>query len=305
MIPAIFAIVFGLVGLAIGGELLVRGAVGVSRALGLSSLVTGLVIVGAATSMPEMVASVEAATMGSPEIAWGNIAGSNIANTLLILGATALIAPIALTGLGKRDAAVGLGASLLLWLVAATQIGSPFLGVILILLLGIYIWWRYNHPRPADEEEDDSAPNLPLALVLGAGGIGALILGGHSLVTGAIDIATFLGLSETVIGLTIVAVGTSLPELAASLAAAYRGKPGLAVGNVVGSNIFNILLIGGATMAIAPYPVPADLLGFELPVVVLSALGLWALLAFTPRIGRVLGGVLVAAFAANTVFLIV
>ena len=306
MISAVFAIVFGLVGLALGGELLVRGAVGIARALGLSNLVTGLVIVGAATSMPEMVASVEAATMGSPEIAWGNIAGSNIANTLLILGATALIAPIALSGIGKRDAAVGLIASLVLWLIAVAQIGSPFLGIILILLLGVYIWWRYNHPRPADEEDvDDGAPNLPLALVLGAGGVGALVLGGHSLVRGAIDIAVIAGLSETVIGLTVVAIGTSLPEFAASMAAAFRGKPGLAIGNVVGSNIFNILLIGGATMAIAPFPVPAELGAYELPFVAASALALWLILAFARRIGRALGAILLAAFVGNTVFLLV
>lgn len=305
MTAAIFAIILGLAGLALGGELLVRGAVGIARSLGISNLVTGLVIVGFATSMPEMVASVEAAMLGSPEIAWGNIAGSNIANSLLILGATAVVAPILLTGLGRRDAAVGLAASLLLWLIAFSQIGTPFLGVILFLLLGTYIWWRYNHPRipetGADEEEEK--PNLLLALVLGAGGIAALVAGGHSLISGAIDIATLAGISETVIGLTVVAIGTSLPELAASIAAAFRGKPGLAVGNVVGSNIYNILLIGGATMFIAPVPVPRELIGYELPFVAATAFMIWLILAQAQTIARWAGALLLLAFAANTVFL--
>ena len=308
MLSTILSILAGLVLLALGGELLVRGAVGIARKLGISNLVTGLVIVGAATSMPEMVASLEAALMGSPEIAWGNIAGSNIANSLLILGATALIAPIALTGLGKRDAAVGVGASLILWLLALWQQGAPLIGIALLCLLGTYIWWRYNHPRAAssEDEEEDSAPqSLPVALVLGALGVGALVYGGSLLVTGAIELATLAGLSETVIGLTVVAVGTSLPEFAASAVAAFRGKPGLAIGNVVGSNIFNVFLIGGVTMTIAPFPIPQDLVGFELPLVLATAVLIWVLLAFTHRIGRLAGFALLTAFVVNTGYLLV
>ncbi len=305
MTEAIIAIVIGLIGLALGGELLVRGAVGIARKLGISNLVTGLVIVGAATSMPEMVASVEAALRGSPEIAWGNIAGSNIANSLLILGAAALIAPIVISGMGKRDAVVGVMVSVILWVLAMAQVGNAVIGMVLLALLGAYIYWRYNHPRPMDEDEDDSPPpNILLAVILTAVGVGGLVLGGQSLVGGAITIAELAGLSETVIGLTIVAIGTSLPELAASAAAAFRGKPGLAVGNVLGSNIYNILLIGGVTMIIAPFPVPAELIGFELPVMIAAAIGIWVLLARAHKIGRLVGGAMLAIFAAFNIYLL-
>ena len=299
------SIIGGLVLLAVGGELLVRGAVGLAKRLGLSNLVTGLVIVGAATSMPEMVASVQAALVGSPEIAWGNIAGSNIANSLLILGATAVIAPIVLTGMGRRDAVVGVLAAALLLVLAITQIGAVWLGIVLLALLGAYLFWRYNHPRADDEEEDGGGVQaLPVAVGLTAGGVAMLVLGGSLLVDGAIELATIAGLSETVIGLTIVAVGTSLPELAASVVAAYRGKPGLAVGNVLGSNIFNILLIGGATMTLAPRPIPTSMTVYDLPFTAAVAVMLWLLLAYREKIGRGLGLALLAVFGANTAFLL-
>ncbi|WP_379547631.1 calcium/sodium antiporter [Qipengyuania sp. DSG2-2] len=304
MTTAIFLIVIGLIGLALGGELLVRGAVGIAKAMGLSNLLTGIIIVGMATSMPELVTSVEAARAGSPEIAWGNIVGSNIANTLLILGSTALIAPIVLTGLGKRDAAAALGATVLLAALAIAQIGSLWIGAALLALLVIYIIWRINHPRE-EEEEDESIPGLPLAIPLFAGGMAALIFGGKWLVEGAIAIATIAGMSETVIGLTVVAIGTSLPELAASAAAAFRGKPGLAIGNVVGSNIYNIFLIGGATMLMAPVALPLEIAGLQMAVLLGSAVMLWVLLWRGHAIGRALGGVLLLAFSANIAFTLI
>lgn len=303
MIEAILYSLAGLAGLAIGGELLVRGAVGIAQRLGVSNLVTGLVIVGAATSMPEMVASVEAALAGSPGIAWGNIVGSNIANTLLILGATALVMPIALSGSGRRDAVVALAATLLLWGITAMQIGSVWLGAALLACIVAYIYWRYNHPHSdaGDEEDEPKAQvRLPAAILLFAIGLGLLIAGGQALVTGAIDLARLSGISETVIGLTVVAVGTSLPELAASVAAAIRGKPGLAIGNVVGSNIYNILLIGGATMTIAPFAVPVEMLAYEMVLLTLSAVAFLLLVWRAKEISRMIGALLVIAFAANT-----
>ena len=164
MHTSILLIIIGLIGLALGGELLVRGAVGIAKAMGLSTLLTGIIIVGMATSMPELVTSVEAARAGSPEIAWGNIVGSNIANTLLILGATALIAPIVLTGLGRRDAAVALGATIVLAALALSQAGALWIGSGLLTLLVIYIIWRINHPRD-EEDDDDTIPRLPLSLI--------------------------------------------------------------------------------------------------------------------------------------------
>lgn len=303
MLNAILLSLGGLVGLAIGGELLVRGAVGIAQKLGVSTLFTGLVIVGFATSMPEMVASVEAALAGSPGIAWGNIVGSNLANTLLILGATALIAPIALSGTGKRDAVVALLATGLLVAIAYSQLGARWIGGALLAAIVIYIIWRYRHPSAAMEEDDaDSPANGWAATGFFVIGLAVLVFSGQILVRGAIDLATLIGVSETVIGLTVVALGTSLPELAASIAAAIRGKPGLAVGNVVGSNIYNIFLIGGATMSIAPFALPQSLLGVQLALLTGSAVILLAVLWLAKSISRLLGAALVAAFVANVVF---
>lgn len=304
MVEAILLSLAGLVGLAIGGELLVRGSVGIAAKLGLSHLFTGLVIVGAATSMPEMVASVEAALNGSPGIAWGNIVGSNLANTLLILGVSALVMPIALVGTGRRDAVVALGVTLLLWALAFSGLGARWIGFALLGLIVVYVVWRYRHPGAAmlENDEEEGAPTgIVVAGLLFVVGLGVLVLGGNALVTGAIELATIFRVPETVIGLTVVAVGTSLPELAASIAAAVRGKSGLAIGNVLGSNIYNILLIGGVTMGIAPLALPADLLPLQMPLLAASAVGLLALLWFAKRIGRVLGAVLLAAFVGNVV----
>ena len=307
MTSTILMTIGGLVLLFLGGEALVRGAVGIARLLKLSTMVTGVVIVGAATSMPELVASVQAALEGSPGIAWGNIVGSNIANALLILGATALLVPFALSGGGKRDAVVGLVAVLVLGAIAILGIGSMLLGLALLVALIAYIVWRVRHPRALDEDEEDTGVP-PKAVSAGAFfllGVAMLVLGGNWLVTGAIDLARVIGVSETAIGLTIVAVGTSLPELAASLVAAWRGQPGLALGNVVGSNVFNLLLIGGVTMAIAPQPIPSELLGLEWGVLAGSALALVLLCAFAKRIGRGLGALFLTAFAANTALVFV
>jgi cation:H+ antiporter len=305
MINAILLSIAGLIGLAIGGELLVRGAVGIAQKLGVSTLFTGLVIVGSATSMPEMVASVQASLAGSPGIAWGNIIGSNLANTLLILGLSAMVTPIVLLGIGRRDAVFALGATLLLWVLVISQIGSVWVGAAFFAGIVGYIVWRYRYPggAAADEDVGDSPQNSLVAGGLFVAGLGLLVLGGDALVKGAIELATIFEVPQTVIGLTVVAVGTSLPELAASIAAALRGKSALAIGNVVGSNIFNILLIGGATIAIAPVAVPVELAGLQMALLTASAAGLLALLWFANSIGRVLGAVLVAAFAANVVLM--
>ena len=301
MLILILTILAGLVGLGLGGELLVRGAVGIAHKLGLSGLVTGVVIMGSATSMPELVASVEAALIGSPGIAWGNIVGSNIANSLLILGATALVAPIVMHGVGKRDSVVALIATLVVWAIAVTRLASPWIGALLLALLVVYVVWRLRHPPESLEDDEEDAPkSIWIAAGLFAAGLAVLIGGGQLLVTGAVDLARVLGVSEAAIGLTVVAIGTSLPELAATLAAAVRGRPDLAVGNVVGSNIYNLLLIGGATMTLAPIPVADELLDIEWPVLAASALLLLVLCRYAKRIGRVAGLALLAAFGINT-----
>lgn len=306
MIQTILLGLLGLVALGFGGDWLVRGASGLALRMGISSLVTGIVIVGAATSMPELVASVQAALAGSPGIAWGNIAGSNIANSLLILGAAALVAPIVLTGQGKRDAAVATAASVLLVVLAMLGASGILVGTALLMLIVIYVVWRYRTSRRESAavamHSGDEIVEEPVgkAIAFFVVGVVTLVIGGNLLVTSAIDVAQIFGISETVIGLTIVAVGTSLPELAASLVAAWRGNAGLALGNVVGSNIFNILLIGGATMLIAPGDIPRELVDVELPLVAATALLILALCWFAPRIPRWLGGSLVAAFGLFT-----
>ncbi|MEM7690283.1 MAG: calcium/sodium antiporter [Pseudomonadota bacterium] len=303
MTQAILLSLAGLVGLALGGELLVRGAVGIAQKLGVSTLFTGLVIVGFATSMPEMVASVQAALKGSPQIAWGNVVGSNLANTLMILGVSALVMPIALTGGGRRDAVVALAATLVLWALAASGVGARWIGFALLIGIVAYIVWRYKWPGESAVEEPGT--DAPANAVVAGGqfivGLAILVAGGQALVEGAIALATIFSVPETVIGLTVVAVGTSLPELAASIAAALRGKSALALGNVVGSNIYNILLIGGATMSIAPLPLPETLAGMQMALLTASAVLVLALLWFAKSIGRVVGGALVAIFAANVV----
>ncbi|MEL6709169.1 MAG: sodium:calcium antiporter [Pseudomonadota bacterium] len=303
MTEAILLSLAGLVGLALGGELLVRGAVGIAQKLGVSTLFTGLVIVGFATSMPEMVASVQAALKGSPQIAWGNVVGSNLANTLMILGVSALVMPIALTGGGRRDAVVALLATLLLWGLAASGLGARWIGFALLFGILAYIVWRYKYPgqTAVDDADTDDDVKTVVAVVQFLAGLGVLVAGGQALVEGAIGLATIFKVPETVIGLTVVAVGTSLPELAASIAAALRGKSALALGNVVGSNIYNILLIGGATMSLAPQPLPGSLAGTQMMLLTASAVLVLGLLWFAKSIGRVVGGALVAVFAANVV----
>ena len=303
MTGSLILVAIGLVALAVGGELLVRGAVGIALKLGVSTLFTGLVIVGAATSMPEMVASIQAVMAGSPEIAWGNIVGSNIANSLLILGGAAVVAPIVLAGIGRRASVVALLVTLVAAGIAYTGYADRYVGVALLVALVVYIVWRYRHPPAKAEveaEETTAPPNFLLSLVFFVAGVAALVFGGGWLVTGAIEIASDLGVSETVIGLTIVAVGTSLPELAASAVAAFRGHAELALGNVLGSNIFNILLIGGVTMSVSGQPLPPELLLSAWPVCIASALLLVLLCRYMNRIGRLFGLLMLGAFAANT-----
>lgn len=302
----------GLVALVMGGDWLVRGAVSLAARLGVSSLFTGLVIVGIGTSMPEMMTSVEAALAGSSGIAWGNIAGSNIANTLLILGAAALIQPIALDRATMlRDAMTNIFASVLLFAIAWFAWGSVWIGLALLAAVAGYIWWRYSHTQLDGEaiphaEELSAAPNLKTITAGGLllVGLGVMVVGASYLVTGAVDLARLFGMSEMVIGLTIVAVGTSLPELTASAIAAWRGHSELAIGNVLGSNIFNILLIGGVTMSVSPGLLPTEMIDVELPMVIASALTLAGFIAFRKRIGRIAGAGLVALFAVNTAFVL-
>jgi cation:H+ antiporter len=285
-------IVAGLIGLFFGGEALVRGSVGIAKRLGMSSLLIGLTVVGFGTSTPELLVSVQAALDDVPAIAIGNIVGSNIANILLIGGLTCLVWPIRVSGATlKRDAGVMIAAAMVLVPIFMTgQIGRLTGFLLLAGLIG-YLAWAYLQPGDAAEDDVDGAvpKSIPVSVMWVAGGLVVLIFGARFLVTGATNIARDFGLSEAFIGLTIVAVGTSLPELATSIIAAFRKQSEIAIGNIVGSNIFNVLGILGVTALIAPIPVEARFLTFDLPVMIAASVLFAVLLLTRPIVGRVLG----------------
>ncbi|GIG39295.1 calcium/sodium antiporter [Cellulomonas phragmiteti] len=289
MILTVALLVLGLVLLVVGGELLVRGGSGLGRAVGLSPLVIGLTVVAFATSAPELAVSVDAAVSGAPGIAVGNVVGSNISNILLVLGLAALVLPIAVRSqLVRVDVPVMVVFSVLALVAAWDGAVSRPEGVVLLAALVAYVVMslriarRPGEQAPVDDAAaapatDDDAPPRPrplrdVGLVLA--GVALLVLGARLLVGSATTIAQAVGLSDLVIGLTVVAIGTSLPEVATSVIAAVRGEREMAIGNVLGSNIFNIGAVLGLTALIAPDGVPvADAaIRFDLPVMVVVAL---------------------------------
>lgn len=292
-------LVAGLVGLFFGGEALVRGSVGIARRMAIPPLLIGLTVVGFGTSTPELLVSVDAAWRGVPDIALGNIVGSNIANILLIIGLSALVWPIKVMGATlRRDTAVMMAAALVLVpIFAMAQMGRPA-GLVLVAGLVAYLVWAYRQTGEM-EAEDVGVPSPASALVSTLwviGGLVALMVGARLLVDGAVNIARGYGISEAFIGLTIVAVGTSLPELATSLIAAFRRQSEIAIGNIVGSNIFNVLGILGVTALIAPIPVASRFLIFDLPIMIAVSLILTALLLTRPVIGRGIGLAMLAGY---------
>ena len=295
-------VALGLVGLFLGGDALVRGAVGIARRLAMPPLLIGLTVVGFGTSMPELLVSAQAALSGSPSLAIGNIVGSNIGNILLIAGISALIWPIVVSGGSlRRDTAVMVGAALalvpLFWM---GWIGRPA-GVVLLAGLAAYLVISYRSAQGAPSETAGPAAPLWRSLLWLTVGFVALLAGARFLVDGSVNIARSFGVSEAFIGLTIVAIGTSLPELATSLIAALKRHSEIAIGNIVGSNIFNILGILGLTAIIAPIPVEPRFLTFDLPVMIGVTLLFTALLLMRPVIGRGVGTALLAGYAAYVI----
>ena len=300
MIAAGLVLLFG------GGEALVRGAVGLSRRMGISELAIGLTVVGFGTSMPELLVSADAALGGKPGIALGNVIGSNTANILLILGLSALIAPVTgWSGAIRRDVTVMVAAAVLALALGFGGSIGRWHGAIMLVALGAYLFWtfRQSQAEPAAHEHvAESHSPLWLGAFL-VGGLAALFAGAHFLVEGATSVARNLGVPEAIIGLTIVAVGTSLPEMATSLVAAVRGNSAVAIGNVVGSNIFNILGILGITAIIAPLSVDPSMARFDIPVMLAVSLLLAALLLMTRRINRATGAAILLAYAGYTAWL--
>lgn len=282
----------GLVGLFFGGEALVRGSVGVARRLAIPPLLIGLTVVGFGTSTPELLVSMEAAWLGVPDIAVGNVIGSNIANILLIVGLTCLVWPIHVSGATlRRDTAVMVAAACaLVPIFAMGEIGRLH-GLLLVTALLAFLTWAYIQPGEAAEEDANApaAASLLVSILWGVVGLVALIFGARFLVDGAVTIARSSGVSEAFIGLTVVAVGTSLPEIATSVIAAFRRQSEIAIGNIIGSNIFNVLGILGVTALIKPIPVADRFLTFDLPIMIIVSLVLTGLLLTRPVIGRGVG----------------
>ena len=250
-----------------GATLLVKGAGSLALRLGISELIIGLTIVSMGTSAPELVVSMISAFQGSTDLAVGNVVGSNIANLLLILGASALIRPLVMErNIIWREIPFGLLATLVLAALANDELlgGAPGStidrgdGLALLAMFVIFLYYLASIPR-AVEEQRMQPVGLAAATTLIVGGALGLLIGGRWIVNGAVSLAASLGMSEALIGLTIVAFGTSLPELATSMVAAFKGKADIAIGNVVGSNIFNILWILGFTSAITPIHYNPDL----------------------------------------------
>ncbi|MFI0396610.1 calcium/sodium antiporter [Paracoccus jiaweipingae] len=298
MIADIALVVAGLVLLVGAGDALVRGATALSLRLGMSPLVVGLTVVAFGTSAPEMIVSVIAALDGVPEIALGNVVGSNIANILLVLGATAAISGVATRGADLRQSWVMMmGASLVLLALGFAGVLVWWHGLaMLAALVGIVA--MQIRSGTAEAQLEVGVMGWPRTLGWLLGGLVLLPVAAQMLVRGASDIALAFGVSQTVIGLTLVAVGTSLPELVASVVAALRGRGDLALGNVVGSNIFNILSILGVTALIRPLPVPPEMLSRDLWVMLAAALAIGPFLWLGWRIGRLAGGAMIAVYAA-------
>lgn len=314
-------VVGGLALLVVGGEALVRGASGLAQRLGMSSLVIGLTVVAFATSSPELAVTLDAALSGSPDLAVGNVVGSNIANVLLILGVSAVLLPLAVKAQVIRiDLPVMVALCVLLLLVALDGTISTLDGVLLLVVLLGYsvlavVLGRRDGAGPSPGETTAPAEEAPSSsaggslakdLVLVAVGVGLLILGANQLVDGAVRIATALGVSGLVVGLTVVAIGTSMPELATSVVAARRGERDLAVGNVVGSNIFNIGLVLGLPALLSPdgVPVPAAAIALDIPLMIAAAVALLPI-AFTGfTIARWEGWLFLGLYLAYTAFVV-
>lgn len=314
---ALGLVVLGLVGLIVGGELLVRGAVSAARAFRISPMIIGLTLVGFGTSTPELVTSLQAALTGSSGIAIGNVVGSNIGNVLLILGIAALVAPIAIdrTAFVRDGAVVALATMLCLAVVLIGDVGR-LVGLLFVLSLATYLTVTLLAERRASsspasavyEAEAEAVPGpdhgLGASLALAIAGLVVTIVGARFLVSGAVSLAQAAGVSETVIGLTIVAIGTSMPELVTAVIAVRKGQGDVALGNVLGSNVFNILGILGVTALVQPMVVPDQIVGLDIWVMCAATVLLVVFARTGWRIGRREGAVMVGCYAAYLAWLL-
>ncbi len=319
MTNTILLFIAGLITLIVGADLLVRGASRLAAAFGVSPLVIGLTIVAMGTASPEIAVSLQAAANGQGDLTFGNVLGSNIFNILFILGITSMVAPIVIAEqLIRKDAPIMLGVSLLTLALALDGNLGWLDGAFLLLGLIVYMVFALRQSRAESravqqeyaEEFAKKQPRTAKKTILNAVfiliGLGLLVLGSNWLVDSAVQIAKVLGVSELVIGLTIVAIGTSLPEVATSVIAALKGESDIAVGNAVGSNIFNLLGVLGIGALVAPggVSVAARVLQFDLPVMVFVALVTLPIFYIDNRVSRVEGGLLLTYYIVYVTYVI-
>lgn len=317
MVIDIALILAGLVMILVGSDWLVEGASGIARKYGISEFIIGMTIVGIGTSMPELVSSGLSAIGGHGDMALGNVTGSNICNILLILGVTALISPIRYTKSNiRKDIPFAIGVSLFLLLVLYNgfglfgEMGVPGISRIdalyLLLIFVIFMIDSFKSAKKGSEEEAEEAKPMPMgkAALLIALGLAGLIFGGRFFVDHTVSIAERFHVSEAFISITLMAIGTSLPELATCVVAAMKGKNQLALGNVIGSNIFNIALIIGTSAVISPFEIES-ISTIDMAMVIIAVLLLWlAALTFKKRVlDRVEGAIFVLVYIAYMVYL--
>jgi len=298
---SLVAVLVGLLLLVQGGDLLVERCVHLAHCFSVPKAIVGAVVIGFGTSMPELVVSLTASLEGSPGIAIGNVVGSNIANVGLILGVGAVMTTLHVQrSMMRRDLPLGVLAALalLLWVGPRLEV-SRAVGAILLFVFSIYLLAHLRDTRRHQRQAKDNAEYSwhPINDSLGiVAGLVAIVFGSQLLVGGATQIATALGVSQELIGLTLVAIGTSLPELAAILAAVRHKETDLAVGNVVGSNLFNLLFVLGVTAVVRPVPVTEKMVNFDFAVLAVFSVIAFPLLSRTRRIGRLQGSLMLAAY---------
>jgi len=310
----ILMIVFGLIILIFSANWFVEGAAAIANHLGMSPLMIGVLIVGFGTSAPELSVSVLSALQGNPGIALGNAYGSNITNIALILGITALIGPITVQSrVLKKELPILLIVTLLVFVqLYDGELSVIDAGIELTLFFVVMAWMTIQGSQKADSDElekeieqelKEHALSQVKAWIWLIGGVILLVVSSRMLVWGSVSIATALGVSDLIIGLTIVAIGTSLPELASSIAAARKGEHDLVVGNVIGSNLFNILAVVGLAGAIHPMEIPVEVFERDWPLMAVLTLALFAM-CYDRKINRFEASLLLATYTGYTLYLI-
>jgi cation:H+ antiporter len=280
-----------------GGEHLVEGSSKMARTLGLSPLVIGLTVVAFGTSAPELAASLTAALRGAPEISMANVVGSNIANIGLVLAAAALVYPMRPQGsFLNREVPFMIAISALLGLLVYLDFLGRLAGVLLLALLGSFLWLLFKNSPSPEPEEGDELPHTAWSALRTLLGILMLAAGARILVDGAIGIAEAVGISKRVVGLTLVALGTSLPELATALVAARKHETDLLLGNLIGSNIFNTLCILGVTLVVHPLQIEFTDVRLDLLMMIALAVAILPMLHYRGQIGRKRGATLLLAY---------